>query len=452
MIIGLALGLISSLKSSNKPLCRILAILSFLVAVVSGVIENALPIPEFYMTNGDNDSDNKGYFKVDFPLSVYYTLVPYADPKKNGIKYETPFDADSSFSINYASSIMGIMWSETKSEDVILQSNGKVETIDTNEPGRSIAEIIAYLDRDKLFPGDTLEKGDFVVKGETIAGDKVTMDEFEFSPTQIVEGENKITVEYKGLTSIVNFWADSPKVISIKAEYFGGDVSIGSKIPKEDITVTATYEDGHVEETGDFEIVPSECDEDGENTIKILYQECSDEILINAVTEEEESSSEGALFNNCYEKHDDGSIIPQIGFGYWDSAKTDVQGNSYDDGQLYISIGDLYNQIQDTGDSFINSSIIYIVNPKYDLSKGVHVKGRFVVDNEYIGSNAYTDISIKIDGKEVWATNESISGSTISPTPFEFDVYQGTESMTMDFSCNARGKGVGLGIIFDEIE
>lgn len=451
MIVGLTLGLLSYLKDSNKSLCRILAVLSFIVSVGSGIIETNLPTPEFYMTNGDNSSDNKGYFKVEFPLSVYYTLIPYTDPKKDGTKYENPFDADSSFSISYVSSVMGIMWSETKSEDIVLKSNGSVEAINTSEPGSSIAKIVAYLNRDHVFPGDILEKDDFIVKGETIAGDKVTMDEFEFSPSQVVEGENEITIDYKGIINTINFWVDNPKVISIKAEYLGEDISIGSAISKEDIAVTATYEDGHVEEIKDFEIVPSECNEEGENTIQIQYEDCSDEILVNAVTGEEENSLKGTLFSNCYEKHDDSSIIPQIGFGYWDGAKRDVQGNSYDDGQLYISIWDLYNRMQDTGDSFIDSSIIYIVNPNCDLSKGVHVKGKFVVDDEYIGSDAYTDISIKIDGKEVWTTAESISGSTISPTIFEFDVNQGDESMTMDFHCNARSKGLGLGIIFEEI-
>ena len=451
IIVGFTLGLISYLKDSNKSLCRILAVLSFIVSIGSGIIETNLPTPEFYMTNGDNSSDNKGYFKVEFPLSVYYTLIPYADPKKDGMKYENPFDAGSSFSISYVSSVMGIMWSETKSEDVVLKSDGSVEAINTSKPGSSIVKIVAYLNRDHVFPGDILEKDDFIVKGETIAGDKVTMDEFEFSPSQVVEGENEITVDYKGITNIINFWVDNPKVISIKAEYLGKDVSVGSAISKEDIVVTATYEDGHVEEIKDFETVPSECNEEGENTIQIQYEDCSDKILVNAVAEEEENSSKGTLFSNCYEKHNDDSIFPQVGFGYWDSAKTDVQGNSYDDGQLYISIGDLYNQIQDTGDSFIDSSIIYIVNPNCDLSKGMHVKGKFVVDDEYIGSNAYTDISIKIDGKEVWSTAESISGSTISPTIFEFDVNQGDESMTMDFHCNARSKGLGLGIIFEEI-
>ena len=40
-----------------------------------------------------------------------------------------------------------------------------VETIDTNKPGRSIAEIVAYLNRDSIFSGDTLDKEDQAMKG-----------------------------------------------------------------------------------------------------------------------------------------------------------------------------------------------------------------------------------------------------------------------------------------------
>ena len=33
-------------------------------------------------------------------------------------------------------------------------------SVDTNKPGRSIAEIVAYLNRDSIFSGDTLDKED----------------------------------------------------------------------------------------------------------------------------------------------------------------------------------------------------------------------------------------------------------------------------------------------------
>ena len=115
MIVGLTLGLLSYLKDSNKSLCRILAVLSFIVSVGSGIIETNLPTPEFYMTNGDNSSDNKGYFKVEFPLSVYYTLVPYTDPKKDGTKYENPFDKKCSQPISRTNATVSILRKEVLS-------------------------------------------------------------------------------------------------------------------------------------------------------------------------------------------------------------------------------------------------------------------------------------------------------------------------------------------------
>jgi len=144
--------------------------------------------------------------------------------------------------------------------------------------------------------------------------------------------------------------------------------------------------------------------------------------------------------------------MDQVGLGKWESEKKDVQGNTYEGNQPYITMGNLFNQIQDAGDCYIDAAVVYVVNPDYDLSEGVHVKGKFVVIDQYLGSDAYTDINIKIDGKEVWSTDASISGNTVSPVPFEFELGQGDESMTMEFQCNALGAGLGLGIIFEEIE
>ena len=129
----------------------------------------------------------------------------------------------------------------------------------------------------------------------------------------------------------------------------------------------------------------------------------------------------------------------------------DVQGNTYTGKNLYLTISDLFNGIQDAGDSFIDASVVYIVNPQFGLATDAHVSGKFVVNEEYLGSIATTDIVIKLDGEEVWSTSESISGTTIVPTPFEFDVKDGTVTMTMEFHCNARGNGLGIGIIFNPV-
>lgn len=454
-ILGLILGLSNKIvkieDKKEKNIRVILLVISFIIAIGNLLVQTDVPEPEFYMTNGDNDSDNKGYFQVEYPFSTYYTLEPYGDPKETGIKYKKPFKVEKSCSVRYAAGIKGIVWGTVKSEDIVLKSNGQLDVIATDEPGRSIAEITAYLKGNNILPGDKLDKKDFIVKGKTIAGDTVTIDEFKISPTKVVEGENKVVIDYKGLESQVDIWTHTPQIMSIKAEYKGEDIVTGTKIPKDDIKVTATYDDGHVEKINDFELNPAVVTVEGENNIKVLYEKFSDNLVINVLGNKKAIEKE-ALFNNCYEKDIDVGAMDQVGFGKWESEKKDVQGNTYEGNQPYITMGNLFNQIQDAGDSYIDAAVVYIVNPDYDLSEGVHVKEKFVVIDQYLGSDAYTDISIKIDGKEVWSTDASISGNTVSPVPFEFELGQRDESMTMEFQCNALGAGLGLGIIFEEIK
>ena len=129
----------------------------------------------------------------------------------------------------------------------------------------------------------------------------------------------------------------------------------------------------------------------------------------------------------------------------------DIQGINHE-GQLYLFIGDLFNMIQPTGDSKITSIIHFIVNPEYDLSDKITISGYFVVDSETIGSDAYTKVIIKVDGKEKWRSKKKISGDTIKPTPFSYDMKNGDTEVTMTFKCNALDSGLGIGIIFDEID
>lgn len=156
------------------------------------------------------------------------------------------------------------------------------------------------------------------------------------------------------------------------------------------------------------------------------------------------------LFVNCYVEHEPKGVAPQIGFNKLDDEKVDIQGINHE-WHLYLFIGDLFNMMQPTGDSKITATIHFIVNPKYKISDKLAISGNFVVDGETMGSNAYTMVSIKADGKEKWVTKKKISGDTIKPVPFSFDIENGNTEMTMTFKCNALDSGLGIGIIFDDI-
>ena len=181
-ILGLILGLSNKIvkieDKKEKNIRVILLVISFIIAIGNLLVQTDVPEPEFYMTNGDNDSDNKGYFQVEYPFSTYYTLEPYGDPKETGIKYKKPFKVEKSCSVRYAAGIKGIVWGTVKSEDIVLKSNGQLDVIATDEPGRSIAEITAYLKDGSVCTGsaivcndiDETERGERLLYIENDAG------------------------------------------------------------------------------------------------------------------------------------------------------------------------------------------------------------------------------------------------------------------------------------------
>lgn len=108
-IIALILGFFSAIVEKNKWLLRFLAFLSLIVGVGNLLVTTNMPSPQLYMTNGDKESNNELYFEVEWPFSVYYTLLPYENPKENGVKYEESIKLNESVSVGYVPSFLGII-------------------------------------------------------------------------------------------------------------------------------------------------------------------------------------------------------------------------------------------------------------------------------------------------------------------------------------------------------
>ena len=87
-----------------------------------------------------------------------------------------------------------------------------------------------------------------------------------------------------GITQGAPTPTDTTKPVeSIKAKYKGKDLAVGTAIAKEDIEVTATYEDGSEEKVTDFTITPEEIKNEGINVIVIQYQEKSATVTIEGI-------------------------------------------------------------------------------------------------------------------------------------------------------------------------
>ena len=114
---------------------------------------------------------------------------PYDDPMKNGEKFKENIPIIRSMAVSAKATLFGIKWSELESKDIIIGNNNELEIIDPNSPGSSIMKISAYLVGSRYFPGDTLSQNDIKVEGETLAGDKVVIEDYSFSPDVMVEGK-----------------------------------------------------------------------------------------------------------------------------------------------------------------------------------------------------------------------------------------------------------------------
>lgn len=175
----------------------------------------SIPKPEIYTTNGNSVKENEVYFSTEWPLTVKYTLVPYDDPMKNGEEFKENIPIIRSMAVSAKSTLFGIKWSELESKDIIIGNNNELAIIDPNSPGSSIMKISAYLVGSRYFPGDTLSQEDIKVEGETLAGDKVVIEDYSFSPDVMVEGKNEIQITYKNLEYIIHHTVLPPEMVDI---------------------------------------------------------------------------------------------------------------------------------------------------------------------------------------------------------------------------------------------
>lgn len=245
-------------------------------AAISAAISFAamsIPKPEIYTTNGNSVKENEVYFSTEWPLTVKYTLVPYDDPMKNGEEFKENIPIIRSMAVSAKATLFGIKWSELESKDIIIGNNNELAIIDPNSPGSSIMKISAYLVGSRYFPGDTLSKNDMKVEGETLAGDKVVIEDYSFSPDVMVEGKNEIQITYKNLEYIIHHTVLPPEMVDIGVEYISDDLRVGDILTTDMFKVTGIYENGNHTELTEFSIEPERFEENGEKEITITVDD-----------------------------------------------------------------------------------------------------------------------------------------------------------------------------------
>lgn len=114
-----------------------------------------------------------------------------------------------------------------------------------------------------------MSQDDIKVEGETLAGDKVVIEDYSFSPNVMVEGKNEIQITYKNLEYIIHHTVLPPEMVDIGVEYISEDLRVGDTLTTDMFRVTGVYENGFHVELTEFTIEPEKFEGNGEKEVTI---------------------------------------------------------------------------------------------------------------------------------------------------------------------------------------
>lgn len=154
----------------------------------------------------------------------------------------------------------------------------------TGKEPLAVKELMASYHGEPLIAGSYISKADFNVWALYNNGDFVEVKNFNISPSTIAkQGKNKIEVSFGGKTDTVEIWGLKKEIVSVQAEYIGYGVVVGTEVPKEDIQVIATYNDGSTAQVGDFTMTGAKIEEIGENIVVIFCDNFVEIVTVNGV-------------------------------------------------------------------------------------------------------------------------------------------------------------------------
>lgn len=148
----------------------------------------------------------------------------------------------------------------------------------------AVTELIANYTGDDLIVGSYVSKSDISVFAIYNDGSVQTLKSFNISPNTITkQGKNLITVSFGGVSEEIEVWGLKKEIVDIEVKYIGAGAIVGTEVPKEDIQVIATYNDGSTAEIGEFEITGALIEDIGENVVVVFCDDFIEFILVNGV-------------------------------------------------------------------------------------------------------------------------------------------------------------------------
>ena len=434
-------------KDGKNNLAFNLSIAVFIITFVVSFVTMNIPKPEIYTTNGYASFDNEIYFVSEWPLEVKYSLTPYDDPQKSGTTFSDNIPITHSTTVSAKATFLGLKWSELVSRDIVIGDDGSLEIIKTDAPGTSIKEIKSIVTKSRLFPNEEITKADLRVEGITISGESVILENYDFEPKTIIEGENEIIVKYANLSCKVIIYAESAALMDLDVEYIGDELHAGDTLTPQMFDVIGLYEDGRKVKEVEFIIDPPSLNESGDIIVTINIGEIYKSVNVNVKPKE-------YMFTLINELHTpNGSFDPNVYVSAWNENEDySIDGKTYSNG-IKIKFDNWMSVFMGNGHDFaenIESNLYISVNKNVVLKHNPderYLDGRLVVERNTNGSITTLSVVILADGVEVYNSGEITAVTTNAPA-FHINV-DNIEQIVFRSDVYSCGYPFILGIIFE---
>ena len=148
----------------------------------------------------------------------------------------------------------------------------------------AVKELMVSYYGEPLIVGSVIDKSKLSVWAHYNNGDFIQIKNFNVSPSTIQnQGKNKVEISFGGQTATVTIQGLKKEIVSIEAEYIGGGAIVGTEVPKDDIRVIATYNDGSTAQIADFNMTGAKILEEGENVVVIFCESFVEIVTVNGV-------------------------------------------------------------------------------------------------------------------------------------------------------------------------
>ncbi len=210
------------------------------------------------------------YVGATIPVGKVEVYAYFSDGSYEKVR---KFNLDSNTVAKAGSNTVTVVY-EGKTAEIFI--NGK-------EP-LAVEELMAYYIGKPVIAGNDISKNDIEVQALYNDGTIKQVKNFNISPSVAEqEGENEITITYGNMETVVQVYAEARYVTEMRARYVGPGVIVGKKVPKEEIEVIVTYNDGTDEAIDTYEMYGDEILFEGENMVLVYCDAFMEEIIVPGV-------------------------------------------------------------------------------------------------------------------------------------------------------------------------